>query len=717
MLVDLHVHTKKCKSGDDKTREVTVQLFSSKIRLAGIKVLAITNHNCFDIEQYNKLKASVADVCDVWPGIEFDVKQLSSKAGHVIVIVNPEKVEDFNALIKSTIGDSTPDSFVINIDNLCSKFNKLDPIFIAHYLKPKSLGEDDLDLLNSKIYNKNRFLKEPSNIVSIGVLNAYDQKCVLGSDVKDWNFYEKGTFSEFKYDFKDYKNFLKLLDKDSAYINDLINQEQKEIIEVYGDNKTKQHPFRIPVYNDVNIIFGDKGSGKSEILASLNDYYISKGIPVSYLVSRANESWFSTLLLPTPNLYFSSTLGCDSNLVENFIAIANYVDPQIVEIESYKKYFKTINKNKNSALIKLNKISKINSNNDVFIRKLGSEYETFKSFLSSFTSSEMYKHFVTDDDFINLKNDLSNVLNKSAEHYKDQWIKNKANSLSDFSIDSINTAVSECTGTPTLPTETGFFKFADERIKLMNNANAIFNNLNKESVVVESTYLGKLGNKGSGSITSECGFANPSNIEKIDSKWLKQNKTDCKDILKKLKSVQNEAFTKNLFDKVSKFKTAYNDGVIKSLNDLIFNKKSFILGSKPYKPSAGEIAILSIEYEILKNKTNKSIFLFDEPELSLGNEYIETNIVPLIKDLAKSGKTVVIATHNANIAVRTGAINSILKTANNSEYNTYIGSMYTNELKSVIDNEIVKWDAESERTLEGGEKAFKERGYYYGEDN
>lgn len=716
MLVDLHVHTKKCKTGDDETREVTEQLFSSKVRLSGVKVLAITNHNCFDFEQYKKFKKCVADVCDVWPGIEFDVKQLSSKSGHVIVVVNPDKAEDFNTLIQDLVGDTSADSFCITVDDLCSRFNKLDPIFIAHYMKPKSLGEDDLELLYNKIYNKNRFLKEPSNIVSIGVLNAYDQRCVLGSDVKDWNIYENGTFSDFKYNFKNYKNFLKLLDKDSTYINDLLNQGQKEIIDVFGDNKTKQFPFKIPVYNDVNIVFGDKGSGKSEILVSLNDYYSSKGIPVSFLVSRNNESWFSNLLLPIPSLYFSSNLGCESNLVESFVGISNYTDPQIVELESYKNYFRTITKNKNSILIKVNKISKINSNNDAFVKKIIAEHASYKSFLSSFVSSDTYKHFSSDDDFINLQKHLLGVISKSANYCKSQWIINKANLLVDFTIDSINTAVSESTGVPFLPTETGFFKFANERINLMKNVELIFENLNRDQVNIDSIYLGKLGSKGSGSVINICGFVNLLNIEKIDSKCLKQNKTDCKEILKKLKNVQSEIYTKNLFDKVSKFKTTYDDGTIKSLDDFIFNKRTFVLETRPYKPSAGEIAILSLEYEILKNKTNKRVFLFDEPELSLGNEYIETNIVPMIKDLAKSGKTIVIATHNANIAVRTGAVNSILKTVNNSEYNTFVGSMYTNELTSIINGEIVKWDSESERTLEGGEKAFKERGYYYGKN-
>ena len=49
---------------------------------------------------------------------------------------------------------------------------------------------------------------------------------------------------------------------------------------------------------------------------------------------------------------------------------------------------------------------------------------------------------------------------------------------------------------------------------------------------------------------------------------------------------------------------------------------------------------------------------------SLGNDYISEVIVPLIKEKAKSGKRVIIATHDANIAVRTLPYNSIYRLHN-----------------------------------------------------
>lgn len=116
-----------------------------------MSVIGITNHNHFDLEQYNSLKEEVKDFCDVWPGVEFDVKQKDSNVGHVIVIVNPKYAQDFNNKVENIVGNVSCDNFVLSIDLLTSSFNLFDPIFIPHYFKPKSLGRQDMELFESKV--------------------------------------------------------------------------------------------------------------------------------------------------------------------------------------------------------------------------------------------------------------------------------------------------------------------------------------------------------------------------------------------------------------------------------------------------------------------------------------------------------------------------------------------------------------------------------------
>ena len=112
---------------------------------------------------------------------------------------------------------------------------------------------------------------------------------------------------------------------------------------------------------------------------------------------------------------------------------------------------------------------------------------------------------------------------------------------------------------------------------------------------------------------------------------------------------------------------------------------------------------------------DKEVYILDEPERSLGNEYISEVIVPLIKERARAGKKVFISTHDANIAVRSLPYSSIYRCHGKFGYKTYVGNPFTNNLvnpDNVVDQ--LDWKKVSMKTLEGGEEAFGERGKIYG---
>ena len=130
-----------------------------------------------------------------------------------------------------------------------------------------------------------------------------------------------------------------------------------------------------------------------------------------------------------------------------------------------------------------------------------------------------------------------------------------------------------------------------------------------------------------------------------------------------------------------------------------------------YKPSTGEETMLILQETL---ESDKDIFILDEPEKSLGNTYISDVIVPILNNLAKKRKMVIIATHNANIAVRTLPYSSIYKEYD-GKYHTFIGNPFTNMLLNIEDNTDMKdWKETSLKCLEGGDVAFDERGEIYG---
>lgn len=85
------------------------------------------------------------------------------------------------------------------------------------------------------------------------------------------------------------------------------------------------------------------------------------------------------------------------------------------------------------------------------------------------------------------------------------------------------------------------------------------------------------------------------------------------------------------------------------------------------------------------------------------------------KGRARSGKTIFISTHDANIAVRTLPYSSIFRCHGPNGYRTYLGNPFSNNLLNPDDpNDQLDWRKISMKTLEGGEEAFGERGKIYG---
>ena len=144
MKIDFHCHTIKSKSEESEERNVSVNLFKEKVLLSGVKIIAITNHNIFDKDQYYEFKAAVKDNCQIWPGIELDVIGQSGANGHLILIANPDDVEEFSKKINKILNGSTPDNFKINLDDLYNEIKMLNLVYVAHFFKSNGLPLNDI---------------------------------------------------------------------------------------------------------------------------------------------------------------------------------------------------------------------------------------------------------------------------------------------------------------------------------------------------------------------------------------------------------------------------------------------------------------------------------------------------------------------------------------------------------------------------------------------
>ncbi len=78
MKIDLHTHTKKCKSGDAHTREIAPADFCEILTSTEVGIITITNHNVFDLIQYQEIEDGLPEGVQAWPGIELDVIEQGS---------------------------------------------------------------------------------------------------------------------------------------------------------------------------------------------------------------------------------------------------------------------------------------------------------------------------------------------------------------------------------------------------------------------------------------------------------------------------------------------------------------------------------------------------------------------------------------------------------------------------------------------------------------
>jgi len=354
MKIDIHVHTKKCKAGDSEHRYINAEHFDEIIRLTDVKILAITNHNHFDLVQYQEIFNLAQNDYQIWPGIELDIVEGGRRA-HLIVVVNPKNVEPFSQKINELLNGKTSDNFTITLEETVKNFDSYDPIYIAHYqAKAPNLLDEDVNKLIGLVSNKKRVLKEATNSISAGIYISHGHNSIYGSDIHNWNEYIdiSSSLPDLRLPVESFEQFCFLLEKDVATINTILDKKTKESIELFPFYSDPFESVNVSVYNDINIIFGSKGTGKSDILHALSKYYNDLGFK-----NKVYESSAKTLEVT----YDLKGHTFDKNVLEFDIAectqelkdIRNSSEKNITSLSSYLRYFSIDQTNKISKKLKV----------------------------------------------------------------------------------------------------------------------------------------------------------------------------------------------------------------------------------------------------------------------------------------------------------------------------------------------------------------------------
>ena len=712
MKIDIHVHTKKVKSGDAPTRNIDASRFSEIIRSTDVKILAITNHNHFDLNQFEEFESSELDGCLLWPGIELDILQ-DGKRSHLLVIVNPKNKNDFKKAVDSILNGKNPESFTITLEETVQKFDALDCIYVAHYfVKKPSLSDEDIELLTSLTPNPKRILKEATNSISAGIYISHGHNTVYGSDVHNWDSYIKQSkdLPELRLPVQSFEQFCLLLEKDEATINTLLDRKVKENIELNAFGVAEL--IRLDIYDDINILFGSKGTGKTELLKALSKHYNLKGHKTKVYKSSNLEL---EEVFDLKGKSFDGILqdyGID-NCEEEIQFIKEVTEEEVTSLSKYLLHFSREETNRISQKLKIKDITKLDEKqSNRKLAELSGILKKFQTFSDYVNENPRLYDFIEQDLIDDLIDVLDRILSSLISKTENSLIDSKTIVLVNHIVEVFQSEISKKTGIPKKPSKTGFSEYASNRIAIEKAVNKIIDSLN-EKIDPQIEYVGNLGEE-KGDLYCQTNLAVQDGvISSTDySPVRKHNKRPLKDFAKGIKSISKYIYTTELFEKIAELNENESIDSIFSLDDLLLFNRHFSLNGNNYEPSTGESSMILLHRELSENK---DIYLIDEPEKSLGNDYINDVIVPLLKEKALLGKKVIIATHDANIAVRTLPYNSIYRLHETGRYLTFAGNPFSNKLKCINgEYEDLDWKEISMKTLEGGRNAFGERGKIYG---
>jgi len=687
MKIDIHVHTKKTKSGDPDTREITPESLLKIIKETDVQILAITNHNHFDLEQYNEIVNITEDTCQIWPGIELDIVE-EERHGHLLVIVNPENANLLSEKMDKLLQQTTEDDFNISIEDTIKHFDEMDAIYIPHYyVKKPNLIDEDIKKLSKNVKINSRVIKEATNSISAGIYISHGHNSIYGSDIQNWDKYieKSNDLPELRLPVESFEQFCLLLEKNEPTINTILNQKKHEEIKI---NPFNDKEINISIYNDINIIFGSKGTGKTEILHAISDYYNSKGLKTDVFESNL-ENLEETYDIKGKNMNVKieemTIETCESEISE----LKSATEKSITSLSNYLKYYSNQITNQITKNITIKDFSTKDESNPK--RKLDQSKEIFdkiNSFNQFLDENKALENILNDDLLSDLKEMLDLTLRKVTEEYEKNFINAKSTKMFNTLVETFIEEIAKKTGKPSKPTKTGFREYASNRIKIEKNVNKIDNNINKR-IKPKTEYVGNLGDKGELYCKTEIVMQNGSIANSNFSTISNINKTPQKEFSNKISKIKNNIYTVKLFKKISELKSIDDIDNINDLDDLLLFNKYFTINDELYKPSNGESSMLLLHKELSEDK---EVYLLDEPEKSLGNDYISEVIVPILKEKAKMGKKIIIATHDANIAVRTLPYNSIYRTHEKNKYNTYIGNPFSNNLVNIHDSSrLIKW--------------------------
>lgn len=692
MKIDLHVHTKKTISGDGIERNIDKKKFIEIMKTNNVGIVAITNHNSFDKEQYESFAENDKGII-VLPGVELDIAY-GNFIRQANVIVPPTEVEQFSTLIDSIKNSK---SNPLPFDDFINHFDKKKYILFLDYKSTDATKwlPDEMNRVQDSCKNA-IVLADANKGSTLMVLSSHNFNALIGSDAKNWNTYEQESKNLLNTNLiiKDYETLIKILSYDISQLHESVfkNIHTKKINNFIMDG-TNYSIKGLEIKTGVNVIFGAKRTGKTKILEKF--YEDNKQRSVKYFSSVSPEgnleqmkkSYLKNEMFIDEISDFSTKVTKLLNYNESKPFINYHLFHESLIRNSKIKFFNTWDKNpidpRSTEPAKIQNLLDISNNTKL---------------LNQAAQKEINPYYIKN----NLKQIFENILKEAWIQYKKIHISYWNKRLNNNIYNKIKVIMKSNNGATTKPSTVGLVKRFEDKVSFANSLEGL-----KTTEKVHSKTIAEhtIPNRGKVEIKQVVNM-----IEFYGEKksWEAISKLSLKTKYEKIsKALDNLSYEDN-------FITIRDD--IKEMiegKDLYYKHIDIVDENGKTDFSNGEKAHLAL-FNILN--TDAKYYLLDEPGVYLGSESISKSLLKKIADMKKSGKTIILTTHNASLGINTIPINYIFRKYKNGadECSSYQGTIWNKVFENISNKEDeLQFSKEIINNFEGGKKHFSFRKEIY----
>ena len=661
--VDFHIHT--IPTIKDSNFSFDLQTLNQYVNEMKLNCIAITNHNCFDENQFNIIKDNID--AKVFPGMEVDIED-----AHLLLICDYQDIEELkNATeeLKKYIIDA--ESY-ITFEQFITIFPSYKNfILIPHYKKKPKMSETTIRKFDGlikcgEVVNAKKFLSIKKR-----------EDMLVPVVFSDFRSFVKNPFPN-RYTYIDCES------NELTNIKCAIEDRSKVFISIKDDeNEIEYLPDGSTISTNLNVILGTRTSGKTYNIEKMKEDFDDESclyVPQFSLIGDAEDIRFSEIIEQECSNIADSFYSKFKPLVKKLLSIdiktiENNIDEQLEELIEYAR-----NANIDS-FAKTKIFSEINFQIDDNEQPINVIKSLYSLYINEWEEDIIEK-------YINMEN-LRKLIIELIRIQKIELRNLKLKELTNEIVDKIKVDLTKesAANAPETMDLINMFKYK----KIIEKTNKLFPLL-KEEKEIEKQKLSLFD-----IFVKAVGYEN-----------VKEIKDNIKSSISLKEAYDNYYKKDNLYEYIWCLKEkgiSVND-ICKSFIKIIYDVKNQIGEA----PSGGEKAEFNLLKEI-NNAYKYDALLIDEPEASFDNPFINDNIVDLLKSISEK-TTVCITTHNSTLAMMLNP-NKIIFTENiKGNHKIYYGTMGDKVFKSTQGDEVISYEKILE-VLEAGKNIYEEKGRKY----